>query len=481
MHLLIDQVSELSKLQAGQIKLLTQEMGIKEFLIPMIKKFEDYVINSQIGFKWILPDEEMKLFIDAEKLQKIISIILVNALQYCEKNNTMQLEVKKVIQPPYFIHNRLSKRYLALSVTVSNIQVQIINSVEYNNQKTALPDILPQNTKVGFELVKLLTEIHHCYFDFQLSAEKSNVLYNIYIPFGNEHLADDQIQQHPISNIWNLPTPYFEMPKSQIANETKEDVASPYNIMVISNDSHLRVFLHHMLFEKYNTIETTNRAKGMESIKHQMPDIIIVEAKKEVNNWVEFCKTVKTDPLVNHIPIILLTDGISSSEKSRCYEAGADDLILKPFNINDLEIRIENLLKQREILKEKFRIDTLSGFYEKVTDTYQEDGFLKKAKQILENEIENHDFTVNLFAEHMGISRIQMHRKLKSIIGLNTSEFIRNFRLEQAAKLIASTENNLTQVSYMVGFSNPSYFAQCFKEYFGVTPSHFQKSSRLES
>jgi DNA-binding response OmpR family regulator len=193
----------------------------------------------------------------------------------------------------------------------------------------------------------------------------------------------------------------------------------------------------------------------------------------------EFCAKIKVDERTSHIPVILLTARASKEDRLESLETGADDFITKPFDPEELTIRVKNLIQQRNSLREHFLKKFIKSDFNpfpQLTEysiTSTDEKFLQKAYKIVEDHIDDSNFTVEEFVTEMAMSQVQLYRKLKAVLNLSASEFIRTLRLNHGARLIKEKAGNIAQISYAVGFNNPSYFAECFKKQFGVSPSKF--------
>ena len=191
---------------------------------------------------------------------------------------------------------------------------------------------------------------------------------------------------------------------------------------------------------------------------------------------IELCEKIKADERTSHIPVVLLTARSSLDNKMEGLVTGADDYITKPFKIQELQVRINNLIEQRKKLREQFRKEFLLEPKD-INVTSADEKFLKRILEILEQNYANENFTSEEFSQKAGLSRMQLHRKLHALTDQSSSEFIRNFRLKRAMKLLSAKKGNISEIAFEVGFSNPSYFTECFKVLFGFSPSEFQLNS----
>ena len=192
-------------------------------------------------------------------------------------------------------------------------------------------------------------------------------------------------------------------------------------------------------------------------------------------NGIEMCKKIKSDLSTSHIPVIILTAKAGIENEKEGLETGADEFVLKPFNVEILKLRVENILKTKQVWIEKFKTKSSSASWKELSNKLDQD-FLEKSLKIIKKNLDNPDFSVEKFSLEIGISRSSLFNKLKSITGQSTSEFIRTIRLKKAVNLMKSGKYSITEVIFMVGFSDPKYFRTCFKKLFDKTPSEYLSS-----
>jgi len=251
-------------------------------------------------------------------------------------------------------------------------------------------------------------------------------------------------------------------------------------ILIVEDNNDMRAYIKDYLEQSYQTIEAVNGEDGFNKATEHIPDLIITDLMMPVMDGNELTGKLKSDQRTSHIPVIILTAKVTMESKLEGLETGADDFLTKPFDAQELVIRIRNLIIQRQKLRILLRqqiedADQLGNIRE-----YQVHGiskldeqFLEKAVKVVESQIANPDFSVEMFAGEMAMSRKHLHRKLTNLIDLTPINLIRNIRLMKAAELIKEGELNVTQISYEVGISSLSYFAKAFKERYGVSPSDY--------
>ena len=242
----------------------------------------------------------------------------------------------------------------------------------------------------------------------------------------------------------------------------------------IYHNEDVRSYIKDYLKGKYHIVEAENGIKGIETAFKIIPDLILSDIMMPKLNGVELCTRLKNDEKTSHIPVILLTAKASDTDKIEGLETGADDYIMKPFNAEELLVRVKNLIDQRRKLREYFKKQSIFQIEdEELTET--DKNFLKRAINVINKHISDTNFNVDAFAEEIALSRSQLYRKFSALYNESPSDFIRRIRLSKAAKLIEQKFGNMTQIAYEVGI-HPSYFAHCFKEHFKKTPTEYEKS-----
>lgn len=219
-------------------------------------------------------------------------------------------------------------------------------------------------------------------------------------------------------------------------------------------------------------LEASDGEMGLNKAIECIPDLVITDLMMPKMDGVELCKKLKTDERTSHIPVIMLTAKASIEDRIEGLETGADAYVTKPFNIKELRVRVKNLIEQRKKLRERFSKD-IKLEPKDIAITSADESFLIRAMDIIENHMENSKFEVRDFQDEIGMSRMQLFRKIKALTDNTPSEFIRNLRLKRAAQLMEQNYGNVAQITYKVGFNNLSYFAKCFKELFEMSPSEY--------
>ena len=262
---------------------------------------------------------------------------------------------------------------------------------------------------------------------------------------------------------------------STVPNEATEDTEEKEDtILLVDDNEEFLLLMKRKLATHYNILTATNGKKALEIVRSEDVDLMVSDYMMPEMDGIELCATMKQDINTSHIPVLMLTAKSSVEDQVRCFNAGANGYLTKPFDMKMLNARIDNLMKSNQKRQEKFRVDTEINV---VALEYQstDEQFLEKAIECIEQHLIETEFDIDTFASELNVSKSTLNRKMKAMIGLSPVEFIRNIRLKHACTLLKKPFINVSEVAYAVGFSNPKYFTKCFKKEFDVTPTEYQK------
>ncbi len=350
------------------------------------------------------------------------------------------------------------------------------------------------STGIGLSIVKEVAEKHHAKIAVDSEVNKGSS-FTILFPTGIEHFKDDENVNFVYTDTikeseeeaGNLHKTSQETEGKQISvEEITEEKDKKETILVVEDDNDLRGFITTILEPYYNVLEAENGRTGYEFALKYMPDFILSDIMMPEMNGVEFLQEIRKNDKTSHIPFILLTAKTDLESKVDGLDYGADDYITKPFSVKYLRARIDNIIRQRKRLYESFStekqnaivpIETIETDTEttelKITPP-QDEAFIRKIKEEVEKNIDNSDFVVDNLAAAVAMSRTVFFKKLKSLTGFAPIEFIRDIKIKHAAKLIATQQYTIKEVSFMIGIADTKYFTQCFKAVYNMTPSEYK-------
>jgi YesN/AraC family two-component response regulator len=276
------------------------------------------------------------------------------------------------------------------------------------------------------------------------------------------------IQKHELDTIL----------KASTKENTKENVEVHYSangkpkILLIEDDSEIADFITSSLTEKYNIDVATNGKEALQTIRVNKPDLVISDIVMPKMDGIEFTKKFKNNPATSHIPLILLTGRAEPEKQLEGLKSGADAYMVKPFEIELLEVRIENFLKRREKFIDYLRLNEIAT-PQKINITSNEEKMLEKIVSCIENNISDPEFHISKLSQQTGISSNALYRKIKNLTGQTTNEFIRTVRIKRAEQLLRTKKLTVSEVMDQTGFSNHSYFSKCFKRIYGMSPKNY--------
>ena len=234
----------------------------------------------------------------------------------------------------------------------------------------------------------------------------------------------------------------------------------------------VRDFLISVWNRYYRILEAGNGKKGIEIALETVPDLILTDVRMPICDGITLCNTLKADERTSHIPIILVTASADEDHELKGLKSGADDFVAKPFNLRILKTKVDNLINGRRRLRRRYSQEVVLKAKD-IAITPTDEIFLNRLQNVLDKHLSNPEFNATSFCKYLGMSRMQLHRKLLAFTGLSTTEFIRSQRLKQAAQILGTSGITINEVAYTVGFNTPSYFIKCFKETYKMTPAEF--------
>lgn len=271
--------------------------------------------------------------------------------------------------------------------------------------------------------------------------------------------------------------------ESERTDETQQEAAFPSQensddrkrLLIVEDNKEFRTFLKEQLEEFYQVLEAGDGEEGEQCAIDKNPDLIISDIMMPKVDGIELCRRVKTNVQTSHIPVILLTARTADDIKINSYEVGADSYMSKPFNFDMLMVRIEKLIEQQEKRKQEFskNIEVNPSL---ITITSVDEKLIQRALEYIEKNMDNTEYAVEELSRDLGMTRMNLYRKLQSITGNTPSDFIKSIRLKRAAQLLQGSRLTMAEVADRVGFSSASYFTKCFKEMFGVTPTQYAET-----
>lgn len=458
---LINQLLDLSKLESGKLQLQISKTDISGLLKATVYSFNSLAEQKQVNYHTYFPEHEIIGWIDKDKFQKIITNLLANAFKFTPENGTVSV-----------VAENGDKR---IRITVQDSGPGI--------PKEQLDKIFDRffqvegtegGSGIGLSLVKELVQLHKGQISVSSDSGRG-ASFRLSLPVAREFYSDEEIaltgSEAEVTSAASVPVSSTDDPEEMLFDSTQPTV------LVVEDNTDLQTFISDTLKGQFNIISALNGKEGMEKAIENIPDLILSDVMMPVMDGVTMTNELKQNEKTSHIPIIILTAKAASASRIEGLKTGADDYLVKPFDGDELIVRIQNLVEQRQKLRELFSQQVISLTPEKTNLPSLDNTFLENVRKNIEENLDNEFFSVVELANAVHMSRSQLHRKLKSLTGQGPNELIRNFRLERALELLQKGAGNVTEVAFMTGFSSPAYFSKCFSEKFKYSPAEVKKKS----
>lgn len=325
---------------------------------------------------------------------------------------------------------------------------------------------------IGLALTKALVEQHNGSIGVESTIGKGST-FHFSIPFKQKNIS--VTEQYPVLQVSNVNFDDIfltDLEDDIVTEEEQHEQSGKQRILIVEDNYDVRNYVKSILQGNYNIVEASNGKDGLLKALKTVPDLIISDVMMDGMNGFELCKAVKENINTSHIPVVLLTAYALDEQRVTGFESGADAYIPKPFNEELLKIRIRKLLENREKLKEFFKKNLTFG-EKKESLTEIDKTLISKFRTTVEENLSDSELSVDVIGQELGMSRVQLYRKIKSLTNYAPNELVRNIRLKKAEHLILSSNKNISEIAYETGFSSPSYFSKCFKEYFNESPTDF--------
>jgi len=507
---LINQLLDLSKLDAGKMDLKVAKTDLTVFLGAMVQSFHSLAESRKISFKVKMLREKISGYIDRDKTEKILTNLLSNAFKFTPEGGKIEVNINEgeVVQESKIQNSKSKIIYINVINTGPVIppdQLEKIFDRFYQADTTYKKD--GEGSGIGLALTKELVELHHGIINVACKKLKEQptespldrgevyrTTFTVSLPIDKDHFNEDEIAEAHLSKTSNTdafgvevrngyPESSIENPASRIPDKkmppscrhigTKSSMIWPQSsILIVEDNPDIISYIQSFLADHYRIITAENGKDGWQKARQKYPDLIISDVMMPEMDGFELCHKLKSDQHTSHIPLILLTARADKKSHIGGLEFGADDYISKPFDADELSVRVKNLINQRRQLREKFS-QMIEIKPAEIATSSMDEQFLKRLLEVFEQHVAESDFSTEAFARAVGMSRSSLYRKIQALTNQSVTEFIRSLRLKRAAQLLRGNSATVSEIAFIVGFNSPSYFSKLFRKQFGVNPRDF--------
>lgn len=457
---LVNQLLDFRKMEANELKLNARAGNILQFIKDVSMSFVDLADRKHISFNYIAsPISPLYTSFDHDKLERILFNLLSNAFKFTPVNGKVWVEVSTID-----LNDEEAELYIKVRDTGIGIAADQQERIFDRFFQTRIPDsILNQGSGIGLAITLEFVKMHRGRVTVESELNKGSC-FTVMLPC--KRISIDESIATPAEEI-ELPATSLPPPQAMASNKKKKAV------LIVEDNEDFRFYLKDNLKANYTIHEASDGRDGWKKALSLHPDLVVSDISMPVMNGIELCKKIRTDPRTKQIPVILLTALTEEHTQLKSLETGASDFIAKPFNFEVLQSRVRNLLEYKETIRNIYQRQVDAGPAH-VEIRSADDEFLQSVLRELEKNITNPDLSVEELSHLLNTSRSTFYKRLLLITGRTPVEFIRYFRLKRAAELLEKSQMNISEIAYTVGFNNPKYFAQQFRQEFDVAPSAYR-------
>lgn len=481
---LINQLMDIRKLDKGQMFLKFRETDMVGFIDDVMMTFDYLARKKKIHFTFEHDMPELKVWIDLNNFDKILMNILSNAFKYTPEEGEVLVRLSTGKDAT---RKDALREYFEITVSDSGIGIDK-NKIEriFERFYQIDNDVTKSNfgTGIGLHLSRSLVLLHHGEIFAENREDTSGSRFVIRIPMGAAHLRSDELEAGE-SSMKIEPVPLKPRVHPEVLSEVPEDLQAEeektvkaktnQKVLIVEDEEEIRTYLKNELADEYRIQTCVNGKEAYELMLTDMPDLVISDVMMPEMDGLTLCRKIKQNTNINHIPVVLLT---AKSKPEDCLEGmdiGADAYVVKPFNTELLKGTIANLLHNRRMLKNKFSgTQQQEDKIDKLEMQSGDEKLMEKIMKVVNEHLADPDLNAELLATEVGLSRVHIHRKLKELTNLSARDFIKNIRLQQAAKLLAENKKlTISEIAYATGYTSLSHFSNSFKERYGLSPKDY--------
>ncbi len=462
---LLQQVLDFRKMESGNMRLNVSKGDLATFVNDICQNhFLPIINNKKIHFKFNANPAHINGFFDADKVDKIVFNLLSNAVKYTQESKEISVSVSAFVEAE---ENYASINISDTGMGIDKEELENIFVRFYNNKNIEAG----QTNGIGLSLTRDLVELHHGKISVE-SELNTGTSFHVIIPLSisayNKNEFEKTIEKREAPNqIINEDI--------KIIEEELTPVEDKISLLIVEDNEDILYTIKSIMQRQYHVLTATNGVLALEIIKNNDIDIVISDVMMPQMDGLELCRRIKGDIETCHISVLLITAKNTVEDRVECYNAGADGYISKPFDIKVVHARLNNFQTNRRTKQAEFKSNVninISTFdYQS-----QDEQFLNNTIKVIEEHLGDTGFDIDVFAKHMNMSKSSLYRKIKTMTGLPPNEYIRNIRLKHACQMLKDKSRNISDVAYSVGFTDPRYFATCFKTVFNTTPTEYQKT-----
>ena len=464
---LISELMEFRKQEQGELKIRVAPHDIMFFINEFFLLISEYASSKEIKLTLVKEIESLEVWYDQVQMQKVLNNLLSNSIKFTPKGGEITITV----------YSTEGSVIIEIKDTGCGIPKKDLKNIFDRFYQVEYSSQINTGTGIGLALAQGIVKMHSGIIEVE-SDEGVGSVFRIILPLGYSHFPKEQIDQERKINTALSVSDKVSIPSDTTYFVDDADDTRKYTVVVAEDNNAILNLLIELFSPYYKVVPTTDGVSALNEVRKHLPSLVVSDVLMPGMSGTKLCRTIKNDPTLCHIPVVLLTARVEVEQNMEGLQQGADDYITKPFNSTLLLSRCNNLVNSRLILQEKYDKSGPSTWM--LATNRIDNDFMAKVTSLVGQNIDNVDFDISSLVQDIGMSRTGFFRKLKAITGQTPTQFILTVRLKRAAELLLNNPDmNIVEISDSVGFSSSQYFAKCFKKYMGKSPLSYRKENTI--
>ena len=467
---LVNQLIDLRKIELGKLSLKSSENDLVQATRQMMEAFDELAAKRKIDFRLITQERELNVWFDPGMLEKVLFNLLFNAFKFTTNTGLIYVKIDKTDREVIIT---VEDSGVGMSAEVVKRAFDLFHETDFNHG---------QSFGLGLALAKELIDLHQGEIVLASTQWKGTTV-SVHLPLGSSHLKKEQTGNLPLTpekltKDSSIYVTEFQDGTYAITERDELAVSKDNSILIIEDNDDLRKYLSEKLADTYEVLLADNGIMGLQMAYGNIPDLILCDVNMPGRSGIDVIRILKGDFKTSHIPVVLITSNSSVEHQIEGIKSMADAYIIKPFNLQFLRETVRSLLKGRVSLREHFTTEITADDKGYIVNKLDKK-FVNDFSAIVEGNLSNEDFTVDTICRSIGVSKVQLYRKVKVLLEINVNDYIINRRLQKAKYLLKHEQLPISEIAAKVGFSSAAYFSTVFKSKFNVTPKQYKSEKRV--
>lgn len=481
---LLNQLLDIRRFDEGQMRLKCRETDMTALVQNIYEMYMYSAGHRDIRYSFDCPDNGIVAWVDRDRIEKVVTNILSNAFKYTPDKGEIRVELRTGTDDA---ENGPLHNYVEFSVSDTGIGLDVddVNKVfdRFYRAQTELSSVT-LGLGIGLNYSRILVQMHRGIIQAQNRNDVQGSCFWFRLPLGSSHLDPDEIVgEKTAEQSYVVPESNAEQMMAEQEGKLSNGATKGYKVLVVDDDESLLDYISYTLRAAYYKVITCRNGKeGLRLAISEEPDVIISDVVMPEMDGLNFVRALRNNPNISHIPVVLLSARNKRQDRMNGIGNGADVYLPKPFYMNELKLQVSNLIENRLRMKGRFSGDQeQKDKVDAIEVQSGDDQLMERIMNVLNTNLSNPDFSIGMLADEVGMSRTQLHRKVKNITGLSAGRFVNGIRMRQAAVLLEQKSLNISEIADRVGFGTSAHFATAFKNFYGMTPSEYIRQHDSEN